>query len=619
MIISTTRASLIISLLLSSPCKDAYIIQFPNSINITEDGYIDVIIVDNDLNQYQTLYIDFDDEFTISDSHGKDDISGYTVGSSIVILANDTSTRSVSYHLPDIPSGSWSGSLGLSIRLDTVYPSNLLISGSQLNQIIATYAPAYVEFSHDAINTYDNVYDVSMAQDESIILYEIDSENKIVISNGSNSNIKANEDMSDLFRNVTTVTEVRNIDLLDLSDCIDISGMFSSANRINSITGLSDLETGNIENMSHLFEGTTRFRSMDLSDWDVSGVKDMSYMFSGSYISDFSSIEDWNTGNVINMNSMFSSTRQVTGLDLSSWDVSKVQDMSNMFASSRRLATLNLSTWDTSKCKDMSSMFQSSQSLSSIQGISSFDTHNVENMSSMFSSCNALTGLDLEDWDVSNVLNMSNMFNAAGLTDIGDISGWDVSKVTTFSGMFENCYNFISLSHVSDWEVSDCCTDLSSMFKKTDSSLPASLDLTGWDVRNVTTMSEMFYGCRSLEYLDITGWNTPNLVDTSGMFEYDSLSQLSSLQNIIGIESLDISSLRNISRMFMLNRFVNVDLSSWDTQDLEDISYSFSGCYRQDLDKLKHWNVSSVLNMSNCFSDGAGSISQTSVPDWYIN
>ena len=158
MIISTTRASLIISLLLSSPCKDAYIIQFPNSINITEDGYIDVIIVDNDLNQYQTLYIDFDDEFTISDSHGKDDISGYTVGSSIVILANDTSTRSVSYHLPDIPSGSWSGSLGLSIRLDTVYPSNLLISGSQLNQIIAAYAPAYylkITYPNKALRSFE--------------------------------------------------------------------------------------------------------------------------------------------------------------------------------------------------------------------------------------------------------------------------------------------------------------------------------------------------------------------------------------------------------------------------------------------------------------------------------
>jgi len=103
------------------------------------------------------------------------------------------------------------------------------------------------------------------------------------------------------------------------------------------------------------------------------------------------------------------------------------------------------------------------------------------------------------------------------------------------------------------------------------------------------------------------------------MFEYNSLSDLCSLRNIIGIDLLETGNLRNMSRMFMLNRFVNVDLSSWNTQHLQDISYAFAGCYRQDLDKLKHWDVSSVLDMSNCFSDGSGSISGTAVPDWYIN
>ena len=619
MVISPIRISLIISLMLSSPCKDAYIIQIPNNISIAEDGSIDVVIVENDLNQYQTLYIDFDDEFTISDSHGKDDISGYTVDSSIVILPNDMETRSITYHLPHIPSGSWSGSLGLSIRLDTHYPSNTLISGSQLNQIIASYAPAYVEFSHDVITAYDNVHDVSMAQDGSIMLYVIDSEDRIIISNGSDADMKANEDMSHLFKDVTSLSEIRNIDMLDLSECLSMSGMFWGANRISSISGLSSLDTKNIIDMSHLFEGTTRFRNIDLSSWDVANVKDMSFMFAGSYISDFSSIEEWDTGNVINMSGMFSLTRQVTNLDLSDWDVLSVQDMSNMFSSSRRLTALDLSSWNTCSCRNMSSMFESSQSLSSIQGISSFDTHNTEDMSSLFSSCIGLGSLDLEDWEVSNVLNMSNMFNTTNLSDLGDISGWDVGKVKTFSGMFENCTHLITLGDVSSWEVSEDCTDLSKMFKQTGSSLPATLILSNWDVSNVTTMSNMFYGCKSLEYLDITGWDTSNLVDTSGMFEYNSLSDLSSLRNIIGIDLLETGNLRNMSRMFMLNRFVNVDLSSWNTQHLQDISYAFAGCYRQDLDKLKHWDVSSVLDMSNCFSDGSGSISGTAVPDWYIN
>ncbi|MBP5279426.1 MAG: hypothetical protein J6Z03_03000 [Erysipelotrichaceae bacterium] len=47
-------------------------------MNIAEEGTITVNILENDLNPYQTLYIDFDEEFVISDSHGKQDIQGYT-------------------------------------------------------------------------------------------------------------------------------------------------------------------------------------------------------------------------------------------------------------------------------------------------------------------------------------------------------------------------------------------------------------------------------------------------------------------------------------------------------------------------------------------------------------
>ena len=619
MITFPSAVSYILFLALSTPCKDSYIIQIPTSMNITEEGTINVNIIENDLDQYQTLYIDFDEVFTISDSHGKQDISGYTTDSSLVIRANDTSSRAVSYHLPSIPSGSWSGSLGLSIRLDTDYPSNMLISGSQLNQIITAYAPTYVEFSNTVIDTYDRIYDVSLAQDESILLYEIDSQNKIIISNGLNTPIKANEDMSGMFKDATTITEIRNVDLLDLSECTSISEMFYGANRINSITGLSDLNTENIEDMSYLFAGMTRFRTIDLSDWDVSNVKDMSYMFNNSYISDFSSIEDWDTRNAENMNSMFSVTKQVTNLDLSGWDVSNVKDMASMFVSGRRLASINLSSWDTSECEDMSSMFESCQSLTSINGLSSFDTQNVTDMSKMFLSCIGLTSLNLSGWQTGNVEDMSDMFNTTNITDLGNISSWDVSKVESFGSMFKDCSSLINFSDLSGWEVSDRCHDLSNMFYNSGSILPANLDLTGWDVSGVTTTANMFYGCRSLEYLDVTGWNTENLADASGMFEYNTVSNNSQLKNVIGIEDLDISSLRNISRMFRLNRFVNVDLSNWNTQGLEDISYAFSGCYRQDLDKLKHWNVSSVVSMNECFGDGAGSISGTSVPDWYTN
>ena len=613
------KCLLILSIAHSSLCKDTYIIQIPSNVNITEEGTITVNILENDLNPYQTLYIDFDEEFVINDAHGKQDIQGYTTNSSISFQADDLLPKQVFYHLPHIPAGSWSGDLSLSIRLDSQYPSNILIDGRQLNSIISSYGPTTVEFSNDVINSYDDVIDVSLAQDGSVNLYEIDSLNKIIISNSTNSAITANEDMSDLFKDVTTLNEIINIDLLDLSECKSISGMFNGANRLSSIGGLSDLITDNIEDMSFLFASTNRLRNIDLSDWDTGNVKDMSYMFNSSYINDFSSIEEWDVGSVEDMNNMFSQSKQVTSLDLSSWDVSEVKDMSNMFSSIRNITSIDISSWNTGNCLNMSEMFASSQRLTSINGISVLNTANVKDMSSMFSTCTGLSVLDLSSWNVEEVEDMSLMFNSLNITDLGDLSGWDVSEVTTFSGMFRNCQRLTSLFDLSDWNVSDKCTDLSSMFYATDSILPSALDLSGWDVSNVTDMSEMFYGCKSLEYLDITDWDTGNLISAYGMFQYNSTSSNSILKNIIGIEDIDTRNLKNISHMFMLNRFVNVDLSSWNTESLEDISYAFSGCYRQDLDKLKHWNVSSVTDMNNCFADNAGSLSGTSVPDWYLN
>ena len=68
-------------------------------------------------------------------------------------------------------------------------------------------------------------------------------------------------------------------------------------------------------------------------------------------------------------------------------------------------------------------------------------------------------------------------------------------------------------------------TNMSCMFCgcKSLSSLP---DISKWNTSNVNNMSYMFYGCESLSSLpDISKWNTSNVYNMSVMFRgYDSLS-----------------------------------------------------------------------------------------------
>ena len=127
----------------------------------------------------------------------------------------------------------------------------------------------------------------------------------------------------------------------------------------------------------------------------------------------------------------------------------------------------------------------------------------------------------------------------------------------------------------------------------------------------------MFENSRTLTRLDISGWDCHSLENAASTFAFYETGGLSPLEQITGIDQLDVSSLKNILYIFYEDQYLNCDLSQWNTQSLEDISYAFYGTYRFDVDKLKHWKVSSVSYMTEAFGDNAGLLIQSPVPDWY--
>jgi surface protein len=98
--------------------------------------------------------------------------------------------------------------------------------------------------------------------------------------------------------------------------------------------------------------------------------------------------------------------------------------------------------------------------------------------------------------------------NCTSLTSI-DVSNWDVSNVTYMSGMFGRCTSLTSID-VSNWDVFNV-TYMSGMFGRCTSL--TSIDVSNWDVSNVTYIDNMFVNCTSLTTID--GWSSlsPNLQD----------------------------------------------------------------------------------------------------------
>ena len=94
---------------------------------------------------------------------------------------------------------------------------------------------------------------------------------------------------------------------------------------------------------------------------------------------------------------------------------------------------------------------------------------------------------DLNFIDTSKITEMSNLFMNCEY-DI-DVSSWDVSNVTNMSAMFYYCKIFDC--DLSNWDVSNvinmysvfyCCENFN-------------CDLSNWDVSNVNNMKDMFYNC----------------------------------------------------------------------------------------------------------------------------
>lgn len=120
----------------------------------------------------------------------------------------------------------------------------------------------------------------------------------------------------------------------------------------------------------------------------------------------------------------------------------------------------------------------------------------------------------INDIDVSKVTNMKGLFsNLKTVIDMSrvDVSKWDVSNVTDFSEMFLECEDFNC--DLSKWNVSKGA-DFSSMF--CDCSIFNS-DLSKWDVHYANDFSYMFANCEKFD-ADLSGWKMENSIYAASMF-----------------------------------------------------------------------------------------------------
>jgi len=183
-----------------------------------------------------------------------------------------------------------------------------------------------------------------------------------------------------------------------------------------------------------------------------------------------------------------------------------------------------------------------------------------------FTNFTSLTDIDLRGADISNLSDASNMFSGCVALESVNLSGLSLPNMTTMSNMFAELTN---LKYV---------------------------NLNVLDTYSVTTMYNMFKGCTSLQAIDLSGLDTSSVTNMTGLF-----LGCSSLSNITFGGKFKTNSVQTINNMFKdCTSLQTVDISSFDTTSVTNMSYMFSDSGLTDLN-LNNFNTSGVLNMKGMF------------------
>ena len=314
---------------------------------------------------------------------------------------------------------------------------------------------------------------------------------------------------------------------------------------LESITGMSYLNTSEVTNMGYMFPSCSKLTSLDLSSFNTSKVTDMRYMFYGSrnlltiYVG-----SGWSTAAVTYSDDMFWNCTSLVGGQGTTYDDNHIDkayahidggtsnpgyftDINPVEGyacytpenttltfyydnqrSSRTGTTYSLNTgsiypaWKTdgtnanvtkvvfdpsfadARPTTTGSWFQNMENLQSITGMNYLNTSEVTYMAYMFFNCSGLTGIDLSHFNTSRVTTMRTMFGSCQALESLDLSSFNTSQVTNMEYMFSSCTNLLTIYAAS-----------------------------GWSTAAVTYSSNMFDGCTSLVGGQGTTWSSSNPKD----------------------------------------------------------------------------------------------------------
>ena len=325
---------------------------------------------------------------------------------------------------------------------------------------------------------------------------------------------------------------------------------FSGMDNLESITGLSYLNTSEVTDMAHMFNGCSSLTSLDVSHFNTSKVTDMRFMFkecSGLASLDLGS---FNTSKVTNMYWMFFDCPSLRTIFVGSgWSTAAVTNSSGMFGYCTSLIGGKGTTYNENNVDAAYAHLDggaSNPGYFTATGTEAYACYTPSNTTLTFyydteRSSRTGTTYDLNTGE-NNPIWYRNGTHAQ-VTKVVFNSSFASARPTSTHAWFYNMENLQSISSMSNLNTSEV-TNMSWMF----GACPNlnNLDLSNFNTSKVTNMDHMFYDCAGLTRLDLSSFNTSKVTNMNSMF-----LSCSNLQKIYIDEGWSTAAVTNSSYMFL--------------------------------------------------------------------
>ena len=190
--------------------------------------------------------------------------------------------------------------------------------------------------------------------------------------------------------------------------------------------------------------------------------------------------------------------------------------------------------------------------------------------------------------------NSKGMFQWFTKMETIDLTGFDTREVTSMNTMFYmmNSLKNIDVSGFNTSKVTDMCYMFFSLPRVRE------LDLTNFDTRNVTNMYGMFDDMTDVTKIKFSDkFDTSNVINMGRMF-----SRMKSIQQL-DLSHFNTGNVIDMAAMFLnSSALTSLDLSSFDTRNVEFMNLMFQGVAGVSRLRLNNFNTEKVKDMNAMFA-----------------